>query len=108
MEYKLSKGEIIAFASKLGSGTLSCIGGELWVTFEGDSTDYHMSPDDRIVFTRSGKAVMQAMKPAHVIISNRVTRQLPRCPAQSRGGSLAPAPQALPIPLAFPRRGGRG
>ena len=53
----LAKGGIKAFA-KLGSETIHCTAGHLWVTFEGDSTDYILGSGEQHEIPNQGKVLV--------------------------------------------------
>jgi hypothetical protein len=44
--------------SRLASETIHCTAGHLWVTFEGDTTDYLLSSGENLVIPNQGKLLI--------------------------------------------------
>ena len=49
--------------------TLFCDAGVLWVTQTGDQRDYVLLPGDKMIITKRGKVLVEAMRDADVHVS---------------------------------------
>jgi hypothetical protein len=50
--------------------SIECKQGVLWVTRAGDINDYLLAPGDRYVPEKKGKVVIQAVRDAHLCLTN--------------------------------------
>ena len=75
-ELDLATGDIRALDGAAGT-SIRAKCGTIWVTEEGDSTDFILSPGERRVVAGTGRTLVQAMRPAHVSIREAAAAQEP-------------------------------
>jgi len=49
--------------------TLFCATGVLWVTQAGDQRDYVLQPGEKMILTRRGKVLIEAMRDADLLVA---------------------------------------
>jgi len=63
-EQRLAQRQLLALPD--ADLNLLCLAGELWLTRNGDSEDYILSPGQRIEIRRGERAAVQALRPSQV------------------------------------------
>ncbi|MDP2811997.1 MAG: DUF2917 domain-containing protein [Rhodocyclaceae bacterium] len=64
IERVLAKSQLLALPA--GDLTLTCLGGELWLTRDGDIEDYILGAGQSFVVRRGDQAAVQALQPSRV------------------------------------------
>lgn len=64
----LPTGGLICLTGRHDGATVRCLGGTLWVTRQGDGTDYMLRPGDSLT-TEDGRTVIQAMSEADLMLT---------------------------------------
>lgn len=67
LRMELERGHSLSLSDAQGA-SISVHSGEIWVTQEGDRTDYVLGTGERLVLQRDGLAVLQALADARVAI----------------------------------------
>jgi len=73
MVISMNRDDMVSLRNSLGTITVRCVEGTVWVTVSGDSTDYILSSRKELTVSIKGKIVIMAEKKSSIRLSRPVT-----------------------------------
>ncbi|MDF1525125.1 MAG: DUF2917 domain-containing protein [bacterium] len=73
MVISMNRDDMVSLRNSLGTITVRCAEGAVWVTVSGDSTDYILSPGKELTVSIKGKIVIMAEKSSLLRLFRPVT-----------------------------------
>lgn len=76
--FVLQARELLVLEASRAPRVVACSVGELWVTCEGDPTDYVVSAGRSVALSRTGKVIVEALQAAEGSLQGAVSRSVTR------------------------------